>query len=407
MAEKTSYNAETSIRPYAWVILVVVFFASIAGPLNQAKVPPLIPVIMDTYQLSLGEAGWLMSVFSLTGLFLALPAGLLLQRFGPKKLGVIALGCLTVGSAMGALSNDPGIFLFSRVIEGSGMGLIAVVAPAAIAMWFPKKKQGIAMGIWSTWVPVGTVVIYVLAPALAAWSSLQMVWWSGAVYSFLVLLIFAIFMRLPPWVVETSRLQSEPSIQAGYASVRKALNKWVIWGLGLVFACFTFINLALRTFYPTFLSDVRGYSLSEAALIASIATLTMLFSAPLAGWISDKIGSRRLVFSFPFLILSVMLFFPFKIFGWQIITFMILQGLVAGAIPTAVFAAAPEIMIEPELAGWGMSVVMLGQNLGFFIGPIFFGMIVEGPGWVIAGYTLIPICLLGFVVGLKLKTSKH
>ena len=84
-----------------------------------------------------------MSVFALTGLILSLPAGILLQNYGPKKLGLVALGCLALGAVMGALAKEPGMLLFSRVIEGSGMGLIAVVAPAVIAMWFPPEKQGI------------------------------------------------------------------------------------------------------------------------------------------------------------------------------------------------------------------------------------------------------------------------
>ena len=50
------------------MILLVIFFASIAGPLNQAKVPPLMPMIMEAFQLSIGEAGWLMSVFSLVAI---------------------------------------------------------------------------------------------------------------------------------------------------------------------------------------------------------------------------------------------------------------------------------------------------------------------------------------------------
>ena len=129
----------------------------------------------------------------------------------------------------------------------------------------------------------------------------------------------------------------------------------------------------------------------------------ILFSAPLAGWLSDHIGSRRLMFSIPFLILSVMLFFPFKILGWQIFVYMILQGTFAGAVPTATFAAAPEVMKKPELAGLGMAVVMFGQPPGFFVGPILFGKLVESLGWVYAGDCLIPFFLLGFFVGLKLK----
>ena len=403
MAEKTTLNPQSTVLPYAWVILVVVFLASLAGPINQSKVPPLMPVIMDAFQLSIGQAGWLMSVFALTGLLLALPAGVLLQRFGPKKLGLVALICLIIGGVMGAMSKDYGILLLSRVIEGSGMGLIAVVAPASIAMWFPREKQGMPMGIWATWVPVGTLFIFILAPAMTVASGWQSVWWLGTIFSFVVLVLYAVFMRTPPWMFEPALENSKISIGKHLESSRMALRNRSIWGLGLVFACYTVTSMGLRTYYPTFLSEVRDYSLSQAAYIASIVTVTMLFSAPLAGWLSDRIGSRRLVFSIPFLIISVILFFLFKVIDWQIILFLILLGFTAGAIPTAVFAAAPEIMNKPELAGLGMAVVMFGQNLGFFIGPIYFGYMIENMGWVIAGYALIPFSILAFTAGWRLK----
>ena len=76
MTENTTPKTKSVVLPYAWVILVVVFLASVAAPLNQAKIPPLMPVIMDAFQLSIGQAGWLMSVFALTGLLLSLPAGI-------------------------------------------------------------------------------------------------------------------------------------------------------------------------------------------------------------------------------------------------------------------------------------------------------------------------------------------
>ena len=105
----------------------------------------------------------------------------------------------------------------------------------------------------------------------------------------------------------------------------------------------------------------------------------------------------------PFLVFAIMMFFPFKIVDWQIYAFMILQGSIAGAVPTATFAAAPEVMQKPELAGLGLAIVMFGQNLGMFIGPILFGKLVENLGWVTAGYCLVPFCLLAFVVGWRLK----
>ena len=75
---------------------------------------------------------------------------------------------------------------------------------------------------------------------------------------------------------------------------------------------------------------------------------------------------------------------------------LVVQALAAGAIATATFAAAPEVMRKPQWAGLGVAVIIIGQNLGQLIGPILLGDLISRVGWVTAGYTLIPVCLLGF-----------
>lgn len=397
MSDKSDVKSPATVLPYAWVILVVVYLASIAAPLNQTKVPPLMPVLMDAFQLELGQAGWLMSVFALTGLILALPAGVFLPRIGPKTLGLIATGCLALGAALGALSTGAGLFLASRLIEGVGMGLIAVVAPAAIALWFPSANQGGPMGIWATWVPVGSVSMYVLAPVIGAVAGWQAVWWFAAGFALLAMILYGLLMRLPPWLADAGHGTSTAP------PLNKVLANKAIWLLGLEFGCFNLVFISLATFYPTYLSEVRGYSLAQASLIASLSTPVILVSAPLAGWVSDRIGSRRLLFSIPFIFIAILMLFPFRLVGWQIFVFMAALGLVSGSVPTATFAAAPEIVGRPDLAGLGLAVVMVGQNLGMFVGPILFGNLVEGLGWAVAGYWLIPVCMLGFLAAWRVK----
>lgn len=395
--QPVSAQEKPPIASYAWVILAIVYFASVVAPFNQFKIPPIMPVLMKTFQVDLTQAGLLMSIIALVGLVLALPAGILLQRLGPKTTLLIALGLTAFGAMIGAVANGFTFLLGSRVVEALGIGLMGVTAPATIAMWFPPDRQGTPMGIWATWVPIGSVAVYNLAPVLASTIGWQSIWWIGATFALVMMIFCGLLVSRPP-VLEPVKAQVQQT-----PDLRLVLANRNIWLLALAFACMNLTMVSLGTYYPTFLTEVRGYPLGQAAFIASLTTLLVLFSAPAAGWLSDRIGSRRLVFSLPFLAIAVLFLFPFHVTGWQIIALMVAQGLIIGAIPTATFAAASEIMIKPEWAGLGLAVVLIGQNLGQLLGPILFGEIVERSSWAMAGYLMIPFCLVGFISGWMVK----
>ena len=382
---------------YAWVILVVVYLASVVAPFIQFKIPPIMPVLMETFQIDLTQAGLFMSIIAAIGLVLAIPAGIILQQLGSKTTIMTALGIMATGAMAGALSSNYVFLLGSRVLEGIGMGLISVAAPATIAMWFPPEKQGTPMGIWATWVPVGSVTIYNLAPLLVSPFGWQSVWWLGTGFAVVMMVFSGILITRPPSQDPVgTQPQAEPNLS-------QAFSNRSIWFLALEFACMNLATIALGTYYPTFLNQVRGYPIGQAAFVASVTTIVVLFSAPAAGLLSDRIGSRRLVFSLPFLGVAVLFIFPFRVTGWEIIVVMIVQGLIVGAIPTATFAAASEVMGKPQLASLGLAIVLAGQYLGQLVGPVLFGEFVQGMGWTTAGYLMIPFCLLGFVSAWMVK----
>lgn len=381
---------------YSWIILWVVFLASIASSFNQQKIPPILPLVMDDLKMSLSLAGGLMSVFALTGVFLALPAGFIIQRFGTKITGLVSLSSLLVGALLGGLSSSPGALLISRVIEGIGMGLIAVVAPAMIALWFPGERQGTPLGIWSTWIPVGAISSALFAPWLATRFGWRSVWWLGAGLALVALILYSLLVRQP------SRSPDYASA-IGALRLRKAFTNRGIWLLAASYACFNISLLSLATFLPTYLTEIRGDPLSQAAIIVNIPSLVIIFSAPAAGWLSDQLGTRKWIYSFGYLGLAAIIVLPLYLTGTAIIVYMLVQGLFIGAIPTATFAAAPEVMEDSRLAGIAMAIVMLGQNIGMVIGPFLFGMLVPVIGWIPAAFCLIPVMLLGFIFGWLVK----
>ncbi len=198
----------------AWIVLTVLLLFSIAAPLNQFKVPPIMPVLMDAFALTVGRAGLLMSVYTLTGLALALPAAFIFGKLGSRLTALLAGGSLAVGAALGASSATLNGLLTSRVIEGIGTSFIAVMAPAIIGLWFAERRRGAAMGIWSMWVPIGSLTMLVLGPALAETAGWRAVWWFGAIYAAATTVLFLIVVKPAPrarrwWREDTRRAGAE------------------------------------------------------------------------------------------------------------------------------------------------------------------------------------------------------
>ena len=215
-------------RHRAWAVMAAAFLASIAVAANRFKVPPVLPAIMSDLQVDMVTGGWLMSVYSVAVIVLAIPAALLLARWGPKRIGLIALGCTTCGTVLGAVSSSAPVLLLGRTIEGVGMGLIAVVSPAIIARWFPPKERGLPMGIWAAWVPLGSALAFNVAPLILAGLGWRAVWWSGVLFSLVAFVVYGLVVRNPPGI---SEVEPNPPRFTG----RVLLNP-TCWLLALAFA---------------------------------------------------------------------------------------------------------------------------------------------------------------------------
>jgi MFS family permease len=384
---------------YAWVILAVLYIASVASALNQFKVPPVLPILIRAFHLSLSDAGMLMSIFSLTGFLLALPAGFILQRLGLRITGMIAVGAVFIGSGLGMFSSAANSMLASRFIEGAGIGLLTIVAPAAISLWFPAQMRGTPLGLWSTCMPVGSIIMFNSAPWLAELGGWQFIWKVGTASSLAAFILFGIFFRLPKAEeVGGKPLSSEVKPEReDLPAYGKAMANAGLWLLAVQFFCFNIVCFALNTYYPTFLNTVRNYSLSAASFTFSLCTIAAVFSQPLGGYLSDRLGMRRYIIIISSAVLSVICMFPFIATGWMIPVLTFALGTIAGTIVPATFAAVPEIMVSPQLAGLGMALLALGQNLGMFIGPIMFGRLAESLGWTGAGYILGPVSAISVI----------
>jgi MFS family permease len=395
--------AVKSVHRSSWFILLIVVLASVAGPLNQFKAPPVLRTLMDAFNLPPSKAGLFMSVFSSAGLILAIPGGFIFQRLGYRITGLIAMIAIVIGAAMGAVSLKAGTVLTSRFIEGIGNSFIAMVAPAVIALWFTIERRGKAMGIWSAWVPLGSIIMFAVAPFLAGRWSWQGVWWFGCFYAVCVGLLFYIFISPPPQQLAAGEtvVALHTHSKGGLGGVLRNRDLWLI---SLVWGCFSFSFTSFLTWTPTFLRDVHGFSLAHASYLMSVMAMLGIVGCPIAGWISDRLGSRRVICVMP--LMAMLLLWPMvSVAGSKLVSLLAMViAFLAGFPPTGIFSAVSEVVREEELRGMAMGVIQIGQNVGLLLGPVAFGLVIQFfGGGQMAFLALVPVTAIGVVAGWMAK----
>ena len=387
-------NGKSSRSP-GWVLFIVLL-ASVTASMSQFKVPPVLPLLMEAFSESAGSAGLFMSVFAVTGLFMAIPSGLILQKWGLAASGLVAILCLLLGAGLGALSKGAGLMLASRLVEGAGMSLMAVLAPAIIALWFIEEKRGTAMGIWSVWLPLGSTIMFVIAPPLAEYWGWRSVWGFGFFFTLAVGIFFY------PFIASNPRPDTDPRNRSGAqgmlaADFRRVLRNRDLWRISFLFACFNFVFIGFITWAPTFLNQGRHVSVAHASLLLSLTTITSMAAGPTAGWISDRIRSRKIICALPPVLMALLLPLCFSADESLFFLLAVAIGFVAGFVPTGVFAAGVEVVGDKQLAGMAMAVIQIGQNSGMALGPLMLGWVAESFGWQAAFWSLTPVSMLGAI----------
>jgi len=385
----------------AWRVFSVVYIASVVIPMCQFKVPPVMPLLIKDLGISMGTAGFMMSIFAVAGILIAIPAAMLLTKLGPKKSGMIALACAVLGSVIGAMAQGAATILIGRTIEGISVGLIAVVAPAAICMWFPPEKRGLPMGIWATWVPVGIFIIFNIAGPLSDSFGWKGVWWFTAIVCFVELILYAIVVDAPKAMGAAADAGCEQEVEP----YGKALLNPKTWIVALVFMAFNVACMAFNTWEASFLQTELNFVPASASFQVSFMNLVYIPASIVAGMVLNMVRKRHLVFSASMLAYTIVIFWCFKLASaGAVMPYMVVLGIVTGFVPPTAFTLAPETMKDVRHAGLALAIVGgIGQNIGFFIGPPIIGAIAQHQGWGAAALPTAAASAVGFFIALAVR----
>jgi predicted MFS family arabinose efflux permease len=374
----------------AWGVLFAVWIVSIAAPLNMFKPATIAPELIQSLGIITSSYGWIMSVFSIMGLILALPATGIVYRLGLRNSFIISLGTLLLGTVMGAFAPSFEILLLSRIIEGCGMGFIGVAAPTALSLWFPLSRQGLPMAIFQTWMPFGTLITMNMAPVLASAASWRMVWWFAAGYCVVAFIILFIFFKDPS---KDAIAHLAANASAGSSKVKKtdALKNPSLWVLCIAFMVFALCCTGTTSaFWSLYMREAAGINASTAAAIVSLCTVLGIVGNPFGGWLSDKLRTRKWLMMASWVIVIVFLWFAFSVTDIRILVFLaIMTGICQGWVPVTTTVAIPEILNNPEHNAMGMGLMNVFRNFGNILGGMALGYAIVPFGWSLGSHILL------------------
>lgn len=372
-----------------WLKFLVVYLSAATLALSQLKISP-IQMSMD---LSVEKFGWLMSVFTLSALFLALPGGTMIHKYGAKKVGILVLVCLLLGNVLGLFSvSDAGVtnytlLLISRIIEGVSFSMINLIAMVFIGEWFDKGSSGIAIGIFGTFSALASMFGFNLYLPIFNKFGIRSVWGVTAILAGIALFGFI-------FLLDDVREEESTGEQSTYKEVFKQKNTWL---LSIAMFTMTFVLYTFIAYYPRILTEVFGLSIEKANANSGFFGLVGVPFGFVAGVIIDKFKVRPPVLGIiTGLIMAfgcfMVIFVPSSMATVQVVLLSAAISLFSSSISISV----PRTVSRKELIGQTFAVVYLFYYLGVTIGAAAVAKIAYASGsWKTASGVMGIIVLIG------------
>lgn len=319
---------------------------------------------------SFTRIGLVVSIFGLTKAVTNLGMGALSDRIGRKPVIIIGSIISALGGVVIASANNFNGMLLGTALIGLGGGSTFVGIMVSMTEAIPSQT-GLVMGLFQLAAYGGSTFGTSLAGYLAVAYGLRQPF-----YALMVISAVGAIMGLL-MIPETKRFVEEEATETGSS---KSLSSFAKRLGPIYFAGFSskIMDSLVISFLPLFLTEL-GMNLERTVTIMSAFTLSWALLQPLTGYISDRLGRKRIiVVGLAGSVVSVLSLTITSDFNLLLISALIL-GVEAALFYTPLVAMVSDIA-PPELEGTLIGSYRFFRDLGYFVGPILLGAIADSYG---------------------------
>lgn len=309
--------------------------------LDNLVVTTALPSIREDLGGGLEDLEWTVNAYTLSFAVLLMTGAALGDRFGRRRMFLVGLIVFTVASALAALAPSTGALIAARALQGAGAAIVTPLTLTLLSEAFPPGKRGLVIGAWSGISGLGVALGPLVGGAVVDGISWHWIFWINVPIGLALLPLAA--ARLSESFGPSKSLDLPGLVLAGagllgvvFGIVRGAELGWtsatvvgsisagvvalvafVLWELrtpapmlpmrffrSRAFAASNGVSLAMYFgvfgaifLLAQFFQVTQGLSPLEAGLRTLPWTAMPMLIAPIAGLLSDRIGSRPLMFT--------------------------------------------------------------------------------------------------------------
>jgi EmrB/QacA subfamily drug resistance transporter len=429
-----------------WWTLAAMCFALFMIMLDNTVVNVALPSIQKDLGASLSSLEWTVNAYTLSFAVLLVTGGRLGDIFGRRRMFVAGVVLFAASSALIGLAPDQAWLVAGRAVQGIGAAFMMPGTLSIISNTFPPAERGRAIGTWAGVSALALALGPAVGGALTEYVSWRAIFFLNLPVAIgaVVVTLFAVRESFDKTVDRTIDFAGIGTLSVGLSALVLALVEGNGWGWGspgivalLVMAAVgltafvlvemhgkapmvqfeffrsrsflgantvafivSFAMLAMFFFIAIYMQNILHYSALEAGIRFLPSTVVIIFAAPIAGRLADRIGSR-IPMTAGLALAALALYLQSTLtadstYGDLLVPFMIMglgMGLTMSPMSTAAMNA-----VSPDKAGVASGILSMSRMVGGTFGVAAIGALFQ---------SLSKDRLAGDLAGLPLTASQH
>jgi MFS transporter, CP family, cyanate transporter len=384
---------------------LVVVLAGVCAALHVAKLPPAIAALQQALDVSLLQAGFLLSLVQVAGMTAGVAFGALADGLGLKRSMLLGLWLLAAASALGGAAQGVPLLMGLRVLEGFGFLLVVLPAPGLIRQLVSPQRLSLRLGLWGSYMPFGAALALLAGPIWIGGMGWRAWWW----------LLGGLSLAMALWLV-----RAVPDLAAAHPRaaalpwpqrLRQTLSAPGPWLVAMTFAVYSGQWLAVIGFLPAIYLQAGVSGAATGVLTALAAAVNMLGNLAAGRLLHAGVRPPRLL-NIGFVAMGLAALAAFAVIDgvalpapWRYLA-VLLFSMLGGLIPSTLFFLAVRLAPSEQTLSTSVGWMQQWSALGQFAGPPLVAWVAARSGgwqwtWVATG-----VCsLLGLLLTVRIARA--